>query len=60
MTNHDKNIEKLISLIGSNEEKVWIFDPWRLIDNPKEMLRYTPQGFLYLSLSHSIEVLPHE
>jgi UDP-N-acetyl-D-mannosaminuronic acid dehydrogenase len=60
MTNHDKNIEKLISLIGSNEEKVWIFDPWRLIGNPKEMLRYTPQGFLYLSLSHSIEVLPHE
>ena len=60
MTNHDQNIKKLISLIGSNEEKIWIFDPWRLIDNPKEMLRHTPQGFIYLSLSHSIEVLPNE
>ena len=60
MTNHEKNLEKLISLLSSNGEKVWVFDPWRLISNPKEILRYTPQGYIYLSLSHSIEILPHE
>ena len=60
MTNHEKNLEKLTSLLISNEEKVWIFDPWRLIGNPREILRYTPQGYIYLSLSHSIEILPNE
>jgi UDP-N-acetyl-D-mannosaminuronate dehydrogenase len=60
MTNHEKNLEKLISLLSSNGEKVWVFDPWRLIGNPKEILRYAPQGYIYLSLSHSIEILPNE
>jgi UDP-N-acetyl-D-mannosaminuronic acid dehydrogenase len=60
MTNHEKNLEKLISLISFNKEKIWVFDPWRLIGDPKEILRYTPQGYIYLSLSHSIEILPSE
>ena len=60
MTNHEKNLEKLISLLSASGEKVWIFDPWRLISNPKELLRYIPQGYVYLSLSHSIEILHHE
>lgn len=56
MNNHEKNLEKLISLLNSNEEKVWIFDPWRLIDNPRELLRYTPHGFTYLTLSNSVKI----
>ena len=60
MNNHEKNREKLESLLISNEEKVWIFDPWRLISEPKDLLRFTPKGYTYLSLSHSIEIFPHE
>ena len=56
MNNHEKNLEKLISVLNSNEEKVWIFDPWRLIDNPRELLRYTPHGFTYLTLSNSVKI----
>jgi hypothetical protein len=60
MNNHERNIEKLTSLLVLNEKKVWIFDPWRLIRNPREILRYTPKGFTYLTLSHSVEILPNE
>ena len=60
MNNHERNIEKLTSLLVLNKKKVWIFDPWRLIRNPREILRYSPQGFTYLTLSHSVEILPNE
>jgi UDP-N-acetyl-D-mannosaminuronic acid dehydrogenase len=60
MNNHERNLEKLTSLLLLSEKKIWVFDPWRLIQNPREILRYTPKGFTYLTLSHSVEILPNE
>lgn len=60
MNNHENNVEKLTAFLRENNEKIWIFDPWRLIGNPKEILRFAPQGFTYVTLSNSLEYFPHE
>ena len=60
MNNHESNVEKLLSLLRDNKSKIWIFDPWRLISNPKEILRFAPQGFSYITLSNSVDFFPHE
>jgi nucleotide sugar dehydrogenase len=60
MNNHERNVEKLKALLKENKSKIWIFDPWRLISNPKEILRFAPQGFSYITLSNSVDFLPHE
>jgi nucleotide sugar dehydrogenase len=60
MNNHENNVEKLTAVLRENNEKIWIFDPWRLIGNPKEILRFAPQGFTYVTLSNSLEYFPHE
>jgi UDP-N-acetyl-D-mannosaminuronic acid dehydrogenase len=60
MNNHENNVEKLTTFLKENNEKIWIFDPWRLIGNPKEILRFAPQGFTYVTLSNSLEYFPHE
>jgi len=60
MNNHENNVEKLTTFLRENNEKIWIFDPWRLIGNPKEILRFAPQGFTYVTLSNSLEYFPHE
>lgn len=60
MNNHENNVEKLLSLLKENKSKIWIFDPWRLISNPKEILRFAPQGLSYITLSNSVDFFPHE
>jgi UDP-N-acetyl-D-mannosaminuronic acid dehydrogenase len=60
LNNHESNVEKLYTLLLENTEKFWLFDPWRLIGNPKEILRFAPLGFVYLTLSNSVEFFPHE
>jgi UDP-N-acetyl-D-mannosaminuronic acid dehydrogenase len=60
LNNHHNNVEKLNTFLIGNNEKIWIFDPWRLIGNPNEILRFTPKGFTYLSLSNSVEFFPNE
>mgnify|MGYP000932122983 CR=1 FL=1 len=60
MNNHENNVEKLTTFLRENNEKIWIFDPWRLIGNPKEILRFAPEGFTYVTLSNSLEYFPHE
>ncbi len=59
MNNHTKNLDKLLSLLEGNKEYFWVFDPWRLIVSPTEFLRFAPRGFTYLTLSNSMEFLPH-
>jgi nucleotide sugar dehydrogenase len=60
MNNHENNVEKLTTLLNDNKSKIWIFDPWRLISNPKEILRFAPQGLSYITLSNSMDFFPHE
>lgn len=60
MNNHERNVEKLMVLLKENKSRIWIFDPWRLISNPKEILRFAPKGFSYITLSNSVDFFPHE
>jgi nucleotide sugar dehydrogenase len=60
LNNHENNVQKLNTLLVGNNEKIWIFDPWRLIGNPKEILRFAPRGITYITLSNSMEYFPHE
>jgi UDP-glucose 6-dehydrogenase len=60
MNNHENNVEKLTTILNDNKSKIWIFDPWRLISNPKEILRFAPQGLSYITLSNSMDFFPHE
>lgn len=60
LNNHENNVEKLKVFLEGNNEKIWIFDPWRLIGDPKEILRFAPQGVTYLTMSNSVEYLPNE
>lgn len=60
MNNHEDNVEKLITCLNDNKSKIWIFDPWRLISNPREIVRFAPQGLSYITLSNSVDYFPHE
>jgi UDP-N-acetyl-D-mannosaminuronate dehydrogenase len=60
MNNHEKNVEKIVSILEKNHDFFWVFDPWRLILDPKEFLRYAPQGFTYITLSNSREFYSHD
>lgn len=60
LNNHENNVDKLNTFLLGNNEKIWIFDPWRLIGDPKEILRFAPQGVTYLTLSNSVEFFPNE
>ena len=60
MNNHESNVEKLMSILQGNRSRIWIFDPWRLVSNPKEILRFAPQGFSYITLSNSVDFFQHE
>jgi nucleotide sugar dehydrogenase len=60
LNNHESNVDKLNAFLLGNNEKIWIFDPWRLIGDPKEILRFAPQGLTYLTLSNSVEFFPNE
>ena len=60
MNNHEGNVEKLVTLLKENKSKIWVFDPWRLISNPKEILRFAPWGLSYITLSNSADFFPHE
>jgi nucleotide sugar dehydrogenase len=60
LNNHENNVDKLNAFLLGNNEKIWIFDPWRLIGDPKEILRFAPQGVTYLTLSNSEEFFSNE
>ena len=60
LNNHESNVDKLNAFLLNNNEKIWIFDPWRLIGDPKEILRFAPHGVTYVTLSNSEEFLPNE